>query len=60
MLPAGETTLVHRKCMMYPKGKNQADVEAAHKAVFENLCEHVNTSIISEGNMERMSTLRER
>ena len=52
MLPAGETTLVHRKCMMYPKGKNQADVEAAHKAVFENLCE--------EGNMERMSTLRER
>ena len=27
----------------------QADVEAAHKAAFENLCEHVNASIISGG-----------
>ena len=25
----------------------QADVEAAHKAAFENLCEHVNASIVS-------------
>ena len=38
----------------------QADVEAAHKAAFENLCEHVNASIISGGNVERMSMLRER
>ena len=37
----------------------QADVEAAHKAAFENLCEHVNASIISGGNVERMSMLRE-
>lgn len=36
-----------------------SDVEAAHKAAFENLCEHVNTSIISGGNVERMSMLRE-
>ena len=35
-------------------------MQAAHKAVFENLCEHVNTSIISGGNVERMSMLRER
>ena len=37
----------------------QADAEAAHKAAFENLCEHVNASIISGENVERMS-MRER
>ena len=30
---------------------DQADVEAAHKAVFENLCDYVNASIISVGNV---------
>ena len=38
----------------------QAAMKAAHKAAFENLCGHVNTSIISGGNVERMSMLRER
>ena len=38
----------------------QADVEAAHKAAFENLCGHVNASIISGENVERMSILLER
>ena len=35
-------------------------MEAAHKAAFDKLCEHINTSIISGGNVERMSMLRER
>ena len=30
---------------------DQADVEAAHKAAFENLCDYVNASIISVGNV---------
>ena len=35
-------------------------MEAAHTVAFENLCEHVNPSIILGGNVERMSMLRER
>jgi len=40
--------------------ESQAAMEAAHKAAFENLCEYVNASITSEGNVERMSMLWER
>ena len=32
---------------------------ATHKAAFDNLCEHVNKSIISGGNVESLSMLRE-
>ena len=43
-------------------GENEAHatMETAHKAAFDKLCEHVNTSIISGGKVERMSMLRER
>ena len=35
-------------------------MKAAHKAAFDKLTEHVNKSIISVGNVERKSMLRER
>ena len=42
------------------ENESHAAMEAAHKAAFDKLCEHVNTSIISGENVERMSMLRER
>ena len=51
-------------CKEVPKEQesNEAQVamKAAHKAAFDKLTEHVNKSIISGGNVERMSMLRER
>ena len=39
---------------------NQSEIEAAHQAAFDHVCDFVGESIISGLNVARMSTLRER
>ena len=56
------TQSVNSKEVPKEQESNEAQValKAAHKAAFDKLTEHVNKSVISGGNVERMSMLRER